>query len=345
MTVENKVNKKLLSHLKDKELKKIYKNFSEFLKKRKINSFVVSLSGGPDSLAMTYFSKCFQILNNSRIYYVHVDHKLRTSSSKEAKDLKNFIKKFKINCNILTWKKTKKVRGTQENARIARYSLLEKFCKRKKIRALFLAHNKDDLYENFFIRMLRGSGIRGLTSFSSKENTINDNLKSYRPFLDLPKKTLYKVTNKTFGYYINDPSNSNKDFLRIRIRNILSSFLNEGFNKKKFNLTYCNLHSANETLKYYSNKNILNNTNFFTKNKKDCIIINRDFFKQPDEIVFRSLSNLISKINKNYYYIRGRKLINKIGEIRGSSFKKTTVGGCIIERVNNSTLIYLENLK
>ena len=341
----HKVNKKLLSHLKDKELKKIYKNFSEFLKKRKINSFVVSLSGGPDSLAMTYFSKCFQILNNSRIYYVHVDHKLRTSSSKEAKDLKNFIKKFKINCNILTWKKTKKVRGTQENARIARYSLLEKFCKRKKIRALFLAHNKDDLYENFFIRMLRGSGIRGLTSFSSKENTINDNLKSYRPFLDLPKKTLYKVTNKTFGYYINDPSNSNKDFLRIRIRNILSSFLNEGFNKKKFNLTYCNLHSANETLKYYSNKNILNNTNFFTKNKKDCIIINRDFFKQPDEIVFRSLSNLISKINKNYYYIRGRKLINKIGEIRGSSFKKTTVGGCIIERVNNSTLIYLENLK
>jgi len=345
LTVKNKVNKKILSHLKDKEFKKIYKNFSEFLKERKINSFVVSLSGGPDSLAMTYFSKCFQILNNSKIYYVHVDHKLRTNSSKEAKHLKNFIKKFEINCNILTWKKTKKVRGTQENARIARYSLLEKFCKKKKIKSLFLAHNKDDLYENFFIRMLRGSGIRGLTSFSSKENTINNNLKSYRPFLDISKKTLFKVTNKAFGYYIKDPSNSNKDFLRIRIRNMLSNFHNEGFNDKKFNLTYCNLRSANETLKYYSNKNILNNSNFFTKNKKACIIINSDFFKQPDEIVFRSLSNLISKINKSYYYARGKTLIKKIDEIRDNLFKKTTVGGCIIERVNNSTLIYPENIK
>ena len=126
---------------------------------------------------------------------------------------------------------------------------------------------------------------------------------------------------------------------------MLSNLLNEGFNDKQFNLTYCNLHSANETLNYYSNKNILSNTNFFNKNKKDCIIINSDFFKQPDEIVFRSLSNLISKINKSYYYARGKTLIKKIDEIRNNLFKKTTVGGCIIERVNNSTLIYPENIK
>ena len=109
-------------------------------------------------------------------------------------------------------KKLKKIRTTQENARIARYSLLEKFCKKKKINALLLAHHQDDLYENFFIRMLRGSGIRGLTSFSSKDTFINKNLKGYRPFLNITKKTLLKVTNKVFGYYIDDPSNSNEVF-------------------------------------------------------------------------------------------------------------------------------------
>ena len=345
MTAKNKVNNKILSHLKDKELSKIYKNFSKFLKDREINSFTVSLSGGPDSLALAYFSKCFQLINNKKVYYVHIDHKIRKNSTKEAKDLKYFIKKYQINCEVFSWKKNKKIRTTQKNARIARYSLLEKFCKKKKINALLLAHHQDDVYENFFIRMLRGSGIKGLTSFSSKDTCINKNLKVYRPFLDVTKETLLKVTNKVFGYFIDDPSNYNNEFLRIRIRNLLNNLKHEGFNKEKFDLTYCNLHSANETLKYYSDQNILKNTNFFINDKKNTIVINFKFFKQPNEIVLRSLSNLISKMNRKYYPPRGKIMLKKINEMRGNSFKKTTVGGCIIERVNNTTLIYPENTK
>ena len=345
MTAKNKVNNKILSHLNDKELSKTYKNFEKFLKDREINSFTVSLSGGPDSLALAYFSKCFQLINNKKVYYVHIDHKIRKNSTKEAKDLKYFIKKFQINCEIFSWKKNKKIRTTQKNARIARYSLLEKFCKKKKIGALLLAHHQDDVYENFFIRMLRGSGIRGLTSFSSKDTYINKNLKGYRPFLDVTKETLLKVTNKVFGYFIDDPSNYNNEFLRIRIRNLLNDLKHEGFNKEKFDLTYCNLHSANETLKYYSDQNILKNTNFFSNNKKNTIVINFKFFEQPNEIVLRSLSSLISKTSRKYYPPRGKIMLNKINEMRGNSFKKTTVGGCIIERVNNTTLIYPENTK
>ena len=345
LTVKNKVHKKILSHLNNKEFKKIYKKFEEFLKFRKINTFVVSLSGGSDSLALAYFSKCFQILNNKKVYYVHIDHKIRKNSSKEARDLKFLMNKFCIKCEILPWKKITEARITQENARIARYSLLGSFCKKKRINALLLGHHRDDLYENFFIRMLRGSGIRGLTSFSSQDIFINKSLKGYRPFLNITKKTLLKVTNKVFDYYIDDPSNSNDQFLRIRVRNLLKSLQNEGFDKKKFDLTYCNLHSANETLKYYSDQNVINNTNYFRKNLKDSLVLNRKFFKQPDEIVLRSLSNLISKINSKYYYPRGKSLLKKIFEIRGNSFKKTTLGGCIIERVNNTTLIYPENIK
>ena len=345
MTAKNKVNNKILNHLKDRELNRIYKNFEKFLKDREIYSFTVSLSGGPDSLALAYFSKCYQLINKKKVYYVHIDHKIRKNSTKEAKDLKCFVKKFQINCEVFSWKKSKKIRTTQKSARIARYSLLEKFCERKKINALLLAHHQDDVYENFFIRMLRGSGIRGLTSFSSKDTYINKNLKGYRPFLEVSKETLLKVTKKVFGYFIDDPSNSNNEFLRIRIRNLLSKLKHEGFDKEKFDLTYCNLHSANETLKYYSDQNILKNTSCFSSNKKNTIVINYKFFKQPNEIVLRSLSSLISKTNRKYYLPRGKIMLKKINEIRGYSFKKTTVGGCIIERVNNTTLIYPENTK
>jgi len=345
LIAKNKVHKKILSYLKNKEFKKIYNNFDRFLKERKIKTFAVSLSGGPDSMAMAYFSKCHQILNNSKIYYVHIDHKLRKHSSYEARELKYFMKNFDIKCEILNWKKKKKVRGTQENARIARYNLLENFCKQKKISALFLAHHVDDLYENFFMRMLRGSGIRGLTSLSSKETFIKNNLKSYRPFLDFSKNSLLNVTNKVFGYFIQDPSNSNNEFLRVRIRGLLSNLQKEGFDKKKFNLTYCNLRSANEAFKFYSDQNILKNTNFLTKKNKNSIILNSNFFKQPNEIVLRSFSSLILKINSSYYFSRGKTLIKKIDEIKNNSFKKTTVGGCIIEKVNNTIIIYAENIK
>ena len=345
LTVKNKVHKKILGHLNNKEFKKIYKKFEEFLNFRKINAFVVSLSGGSDSLALAYFSKCFQILNNKKVYYVHIDHKIRKNSSKEARDLKFLMNKSNIKCEILSWKKIKETRTTQKNARIARYSLLARFCKKKKINALLIGHHRDDLYENFFIRMLRGSGIRGLTSFSSQDTFINKSLKGYRPFLNISKKTLLKVTNKVFDYYIDDPSNSNDQFLRICVRNLLKSLQNEGFDKKKFDLTYCNLHSANQTLKYYSDQNISKNTNCFSKNLKDTVVINHKFFNQPDEIVLRSLSNLISKTNSTYYYPRGKSLLKKISELRANSFKKTTLGGCIIERVNNTTLIYPENIK
>ena len=125
----------------------------------------------------------------------------------------------------------------------------------------------------------------------------------------------------------------------------MKNLQNEGFDKKKFDLTYCNLHSANKTLKYYSDQNIFNNTSYFRKNLKVSVVINQRFFKQPNEIVLRSLSNLISKINTRYYYPRGKSTIKKITEIRGNSFKKTTFGGCIIERVSNTTLIYPENIK
>ena len=316
LTVKNKVHKKILSHLNNKEFKKIYKKFEEFLKFRKINTFVVSLSGGSDSLALAYFSKCFQILNNKKVYYVHIDHKIRKNSSKEARDLKFLMKKSCIKCEILPWKKITESRITQENARIARYGLLERFCKKKRINALLLGHHRDDLYENFFIRMLRGSGIRGLTSFSSQDTFINKGLKGYRPFLNISKKTLLKVTNKVFDYYIDDPSNSNDQFLRIRVRNLLKSLQNEGFDKKKFDLTYCNLHSANETLKFYSDQNISNNTNYLTKNVKDTLVLNSKFFRQPNEIVLRSLSTLISKTNNKYYYPRGKTMLKKIYEIK-----------------------------
>ena len=56
-----------------------------------------------------------------------------------------------------------------------------------------------------------------------------------------------------------------------------------------------------------------------------------DFFHQPNEIVFRSFSNVLKMISKNYYHVRGKKLDKIILQIREKKFLKATLGGCVIK--------------
>ena len=68
--------------------------------------------------------------------------------------------------------------------------------KKLKTNNILLGHHKDDLIENFFIRILRGSGLNGLVSFDQRTNRQNINL--IRPLLKFSKKNLEHITKKVF---------------------------------------------------------------------------------------------------------------------------------------------------
>ena len=59
--------------------------------------------GGPDSLALCFLSKIYSIKKHLKVKYLHVDHKLRNNSTKEAKFVKLLLKKLSANLEILTW--------------------------------------------------------------------------------------------------------------------------------------------------------------------------------------------------------------------------------------------------
>ena len=82
LSAKKTIHKKLLINLKDPLIGKIYKDFNNFIKFN-LNkpSFSVAVSGGTDSLALAYFSKCYSISNNIKVKYYHVNHKLRKESS------------------------------------------------------------------------------------------------------------------------------------------------------------------------------------------------------------------------------------------------------------------------
>ena len=65
LSAKKKIHNKLLSNLKDPLIYNIYKDFSNFVKSNlNESSFSVAISGGVDSLALAYFSKCYSIINN-----------------------------------------------------------------------------------------------------------------------------------------------------------------------------------------------------------------------------------------------------------------------------------------
>ena len=109
----------------------VYFDFKNKLDKFRKKSFVIAVSGGPDSLALTALAKAYSYEKRTKFFYVLINNKLRKNSSKEALQVKKLLKKHKINLNILTNLKVIK-KNIQSEARKVRYELLTKFCKKKK---------------------------------------------------------------------------------------------------------------------------------------------------------------------------------------------------------------------
>ena len=184
LSVKIKNHKLLKDKLKNKKIRQIYKKFEKSLDLKE--NFAVSVSGGPDSLALAFLAKIYSINHNITSKFLIVDHKLRPESSREAKDTKQILKKYLIDSEILTWTGKKPSKNIQALARKKRYEILFKRCDNLKINNLLLGHHQDDLFENFFIRLLRGSGLKGLISLD-KKNQVN-NKKLFRPLLDQKKR-------------------------------------------------------------------------------------------------------------------------------------------------------------
>ena len=336
LAVVRKVEKKKLL-VKDPKIKKIYTKFKAIIfRKIKKESFALAVSGGSDSLCLAYFSKMYALQFKNNIHVLIVDHKLRKESYKEALKVKGILKKQGIQSKVLHWKGKVPKSNIQRNARNIRYSLMSNYCLSKNIKYLITAHHIDDQIENFFIRLFRGSGLTGLSSMLESVS-YNNSLKIVRPFLSFKKRDLKYVTLNYFKTYIQDPSNENEKFLRVRIRKFRKNMEEEGLDTGKIIKTINNLLSANKALNFYKNKGLHKHVSFRSKNK--CLINTQIFFEEAEEIIFKSFSDILSLISGTYYPPRSKKIINLINRIRKAKFNKSTLGGCVIEKKDGFILI------
>ena len=132
LNVQNKTHKFLLDKLKDKRTLRIYKKFKKNLQIKK--SVIVAVSGGPDSLALSFLTKIYSLKKSLDVKYFIVDHRLRKNSTSEAKNVQKKLKNFFIKLNILAWSGLKPKKNIQSISREKRYKLLCDRAKKNRIK-------------------------------------------------------------------------------------------------------------------------------------------------------------------------------------------------------------------
>lgn len=179
----------------------------------------VAVSGGPDSLALLLLAAEARPL---KIETATVDHALRPESRAEAEMVGQLCERIGVPHVILTaaWPQPPET-AIQERARIMRYRLLGSWARERGLAALLTAHHLDDQAETFLMRLSRGAGVKGLAGMRRVTRAPGASVALVRPLLGWRHSELEAVCHAAGISAVDDPSNADEQFERVRIRNAL----------------------------------------------------------------------------------------------------------------------------
>ncbi len=322
-----------------KDLSIIFNKFREKLDSLNKKRYLVAVSGGPDSLALTALTKAYNNFKKTEFHYILINHNIRKNSHQEGKKVKKLLKKKKINLKIIL-NKNKITKNVQAEARNARYEFLVKYCIKHRIKIILTAHNLEDQVETFFIRLSRGSGLKGLSSMKTL-NEINRGVHLFRPVLDIKKKYLIKISKNIFGNYIKDPSNNDKKYLRTKIRGLKKPLEKSGIKYEQIFKSINNLSISKVTLENYLTRIF---KELIIKNKKEIFINFKKYKELGNDIKIALINHSIKHLKKNYYDLRSKKVTNLIQSLNKRDFKKYTLGGCIFFKKGENLCLKIEKI-
>jgi tRNA(Ile)-lysidine synthase len=209
-----------------KKLKDTIKRRHLFIKGDKV---VVGVSGGPDSVALLYALNSLKKELGLKLHIAHLDHMLRRESNKDREFVQNLASRLKI---PVTWAKVNvkalaKKGSLEEIARDQRLGFLFKVAKEIKAKKIALAHNLDDQAETVLMRILRGTGLYGLSAILPKRKIRGFEI--IRPLIEIRRTEIETYLKKKKIKPRRDASNAQDIYFRNKIRNKLLPLLEKEY--------------------------------------------------------------------------------------------------------------------
>jgi tRNA(Ile)-lysidine synthase len=191
-------------------------------------ALVLAVSGGPDSVALMWLAARWRraLARGPRLIAVTIDHGLRVEAAREAREVKRLARSLDIEHRTMRWNGAKPSSGVPAAARAERYRLLGEAARRVSATHILTAHTRDDQAETLLMRLLRGSGIAGLSAMARETKRAGVTLA--RPLLTVPKSRLIATLDKAKIAYADDPTNRDTAFTRPRLRALLPLLAAEG---------------------------------------------------------------------------------------------------------------------
>ncbi len=254
-------------------------------------SIAVGVSGGADSMALVHLLR--HQFPNKKLYAITIDHALRPDSEAEAISVTTYLQGLVDYHDILTWNGDKPKQGIQSAARTARFRLFTEALQNHDIGHICLAHHSDDQAETFLHRLAKGSGLDGLSSM--KPLTTRQNIVIVRPLLDHSHVDLVKYCQDHDIKWIEDPSNQNETFARVRFRKSRSFLESEGLSNTRITRLCTRLDRTREALNFYTHQAF----DAFVTIDESGARIDKKAQELPEDILLRIVIKTAKIINPN----------------------------------------------
>jgi len=211
-------------------LAKFRKTIKKYKLVNKKDKILIGVSGGPDSVALLCLLNSLKKEFKLTLHIAHLDHMLRKDSAGDAEFVKKLAKKLRIPVTTaqINVRALARKGSLEEIARNARLGFLFKVAKDIKTKKVALGHNLDDQAETVLMRILRGTGLYGLSGISPKRDIAGFQI--IRPLIETRRKEIEVFLRQRRLKPRLDSSNLEDLYFRNRLRNRLFPILKEEYN-------------------------------------------------------------------------------------------------------------------
>ncbi|WP_051930047.1 tRNA lysidine(34) synthetase TilS [Haematobacter missouriensis] len=209
-------------------------------------SLGLAVSGGGDSMALTWIAHRWARDRGVTLRLATVDHGLRPEAAKEAAEVAAFASRLGLSHDTLHWQGWDGRGNLQDAARRARRRLLSAWAAEQELGAVLIAHTADDQAETFLLRLARGSGVDGLSAM--REARQEGGLLWLRPLLGVRREVLRDLLRTQGLGWAEDPSNADPRYDRVRMRQALPALGALGLTVERLSDTAARLAEARDAL-------------------------------------------------------------------------------------------------
>lgn len=305
------------------------------------DTVLVGVSGGRDSMLLVNFLLKYKKKKKFALEIAHINHMIRGNlADRDQEFVEEFAKlnQLKFHClrkNMDEYAREKKL-SSEEAGRELRYNFFYSLNPDK----IAVAHNADDQAETILMRLIRGTGIKGLAGIPYKNGKV------IRPILDIYRSEITDYMKKNKLKYVDDHTNKENSYQRNKIRNILLPYIEENYNPN-FKATLNRLGTISRK-NYLANQKLCMNYFEHVVDKKSTSTYSIDineFNELEDYFKYEVLKTTIERIRKSLDGINKINLDSVLNLIESQSGKKISFNGVIFYRSFDKIYVCREEKK